>query len=258
MPDPDQSRAWSDAAEVYESAFIDPYRDDVRNPLLRLLPRIPDAKHKTAADLGCGTGPLLPLLAERFAQVWAVDFAPGMLARARQRCAGLANVEFLERALTDLTPLAGQLDVAFAVNSLVLPEIGRLEEALRQIFACLKSGGLFCGIVPAMDSIHYGTMLLLDRARANGLPEDKARQNAAYHGEHELYDFAFGDFRFRGLHQHFWQPFEVRYRLRRAGFENVRLGKVHLAWDQFACGKELSCHPPPWDWFFTARRPKKK
>jgi hypothetical protein len=137
------------------------------------------------------------------------------------------------------------------------PLIGT-EEALRQIFACLKPDGLFCGIVPAMDSIHYGTMLLLDRARANGLPEDKARQNAAHHGEHDLYDFAFGDFRFRGLHQHFWQPFEVRYRLRRAGFTNARLSKVHLPWDQFACAKELAFNPPPWDWFFTARRPGKK
>ena len=65
------------------------------------------------------------------------------------------------------------------------------------------------------------------------MPESKARQNAAHHAEHVYYDFAFGAFRFQGLEQHFWQPFEVGYRLRRAGFRHVRKSKVHLAWQQF-------------------------
>src|SRR5205823_5151937 len=103
--------------------------------------------------------------------------------------------------------LRGQFDVAVAVNSLVLPDVGDLDRALRSIHDSLKPGGHFLGIVPAMDAVHYFTMLLLDRARARGMPADKARQNAAYHGEHEYYDFAFGEFRYQGLHQNFWQPF---------------------------------------------------
>ena len=177
-----------------------------------------------------------------------------MLKRAREHCRGLANVEFLHRGLTDLAPLAGQLDVAVAVNSLVLPDIGELETALRSIHAALRPGGHFLGIVPAMDAVHYYTMLLVDRARQAGMPADKARQNAAHHAEHELYDFAFGGFRYQGLEQHFWQPFEVRYRLRRAGFRGVRLTKVHLSWGQFAGAADLKDEPPPWDWFFQAEK----
>ena len=56
----------------------------------------------------------------------------------------------------------------------------------------------------------------------------------------------------RGLHQHFWQPFEVRYRLKRAGFRKVRTAKVRLAWEQFACAADLRRYPAPWDWFFEA------
>ena len=192
----DQARFWSAAAERYEDECVDPYRADARNPLPEALAAL--AGERVVADLGCGTGPLLPLLARLFRRVLAVDFAEGMLARARQRCAGLANVEFHCRSLTDLAPLAGQLDVAVAVNSLVQPQLDDLELALSGIRAALRPGGHFLGIVPAMDGVHYQTMLLVDRARRTGMPQEQALHNAALHAEHELYDFAFGAFRYKG------------------------------------------------------------
>lgn len=249
----EQAHHWSRAAEGYEEAFIDPYLPEVRNPLLQAVAKLAN-KRKTVVDLGCGIGPLLPFLAEHFGRVIAVDFAEGMLARARERCHGLANVEFHKGDLTHLDAFAEQVDVAVAVNSLVLPDTAALNAALRAIHGTLRAGGHFLGIVPAIDAVHYFTMLLLDRARSAGMPESKARQNAAHHAEHEYYDFAFGTFRFQGLEQHFWQPFEVGYRLRQAGFRAVRKAKVHLAWQQFGCARDLGEEPPPWDWFFHARR----
>jgi SAM-dependent methyltransferase len=251
---PDQAHHWSRAAEVYEKEFIDPYLPGVRNPLRDAISALPDTASQTVADLGCGIGPLLPFLAERFRRVVAVDFAEGMLQRARERCAGLRNVEFLQSSLTDLRPLHGQEDVAVSVNSLVLPDVGELKQALAAIHDTVKPGGRFLGIVPSMDGVHYFTMLLHDRARRSGMPDAKARQNAAHHAEHKFYDFAFGEFRYQGLHQHFWQPFEVRYRLRRAGFRKIHLAKVHLAWEQFGCAADLKDEAPPWDWFFHAVR----
>lgn len=249
---PDQSRSWSDAAGRYEQEFVDPYRESADNPLLAALDAVPDPAGKVVADLGCGIGPLLPLLSDRFRRVHAVDFAPGMLTRARERCAGRGNVSFHERPLTDLSFLPEPLDVAVAVNSLVMPAVGDIEKVLRQVRAALRPGGRFLGIVPAIDAVHYHTMLLVDRAREFGMPEAKAWQNAASHGEHELYDFARGGFRYAGLEQHFWQPFEIRYRLVRAGFTAVTRARIRLAWDQFACGSDLRHQPPPWDWFFSA------
>lgn len=249
----EQAHHWSRAAEGYEEAFIDPYLPEVRNPLRPALAKLAD-KTKTVADLGCGIGPLLPFLAEHFGYVIAVDFADGMLARARERCQGLANVAFHKADLTRLDPFAGKSDVAVAVNSLVLADTAALDAALRGIHDMLRPGGHFLGIVPAIDAVHYFTMLLLDRARSAGMPQNKARQNAAHHAEHQYYDFAFGTFRYQGLEQHFWQPFEVHYRLRRAGFRRVRKAKVHLAWQQFGCARDLGDESPPWDWFFQAQR----
>jgi SAM-dependent methyltransferase len=248
----DQAESWSRAAAGYEDAFIDPHRPDVRSPLTGVLRRLAAAGARSAADLGCGTGPLLPFLAGQFAEVHAVDFAPGMLERARQRAAGLPGVTFWQRSLTDLGFLAGRLDVAVAVNSLVLPDVRELEAALRQVRATLRPGGRLVAIVPALDAVHYYTMLLIDRALCTGMPLEAARRNAAEHAEHACYDFAFGQFRYQGLEQHFWQPFEVGYRLRRARFRGVRLAKVSLSWEQFHGSRDLAEHPPPWDWFFEA------
>jgi ubiquinone/menaquinone biosynthesis C-methylase UbiE len=250
----DQAHHWGRAARHYEQDFIDPYRPDVCNPLLAAAARLADPKRGVVADLGCGIGPLLPFLSQHYRRVWAVDFARPMLNRAIKACATLSNIEYLQCGLPYLTlPDDERVHVAVAINSLVMPDVADLDKALKAIHGILKPGGHFLGIVPAMDSVHYFTMLLLDRALARGMPAKKARQNAAYVGEHEFYDFAWGEFRYQGLVQHFWQPFEVRYRLKRAGFRDVRVAKVQLSWSQFGpAGRELIGVPPPWDWFFQA------
>jgi SAM-dependent methyltransferase len=219
-----QEHSWSEVAGDYEDEFIDPYRGDVHSPLLKTLGRLATPENRVVADLGCGIGPLLPFLAGHFQQVIAVDFAEGMLKRARERCQGLNNVEFAQRSLTDLSSLAGAVDVAVSVNSLVMPDVGDLETCLQQIRECLRPGGVFVGILPAMDAVHYFTMLLLDRARQTGMGLKQARKNAAANADHEMYDFAFGQFRYRGLEQHFWQPFEIPYRLSCRG-SSSRAGK---------------------------------
>ncbi len=259
MSDPlfaDQPERWSSAARRYEEDFIDPDKPGIRNPVRPALARLAEAGSKIVVDLGCGTGPLLPFLASRFKQVIAIDFAEGMLSRARERCQALANVRFERQSLMDLSALTTPVDVAVAVNSLIMPDLDELTRCLGAVHRCLRPGGTFLGIVPSMDGVQYLTMLLLDRARQTGMPQSSARKNAALHGEHELFDFAFGEFRFRGLVQHFWQSFEVSYRLKQAGFDKVSVRKAPLSWDQCAGGKDLAAYPPPWDWFFQAQKPK--
>src|SRR5579864_3308664 len=126
-----QAQHWSKAAGSYEKEYIDPYLPDVRNPLKAYLRRLARRGEKIAADLGCGIGPLLPWLSEHYATVYAVDFAPGMLARARQAAAGLGNVEFIHGSLTRLQ-LPCPVDVAVAVNSLVMPDVRDVDAALQR------------------------------------------------------------------------------------------------------------------------------
>jgi SAM-dependent methyltransferase len=250
-----QDRQWSRHAVRYEELFLDALHPEVENPLLRWLDDIPDAVGKAVADLGCGTGPLLPHLVGRFGRVIALDFAPAMIEHARRRLGtDAARVTFATRAMHELDDLAGQLDVAVAINSLVMPDVRVIDQTLRAIRASLRPGGLFLGVVPAMDAIHYHTMLLMDKALDGGQKPEEAERLAAFQAEHHSYDFAFGRFSFQGLRQKFWQPFEIRHRMTKAGFTSVELGHVLYPWDDSMAGSdELAEYPKSWDWSFRAR-----
>ena len=252
----DQDRQWSRHAARYDEVFLDPYAPDVENPLWAALAAVPRAKRKTVADLGCGTGPLLPYLVERFERVIAVDFAPAMIEGAKERLGPAAadRVRFLQRPMHELDDFAGQLDVAVAVNSLVMPDVRVIDRTLRAIRTSLKPGGQFLGIVPAIDAIAYHIMLLMDRALDRGLEPKEAERLAALQAERRYYDLVFGRFRFRGLRQKFWQPFEVEHRLTKAGFSAITLTKVLYPWDEALAGSgDLQGFPRSWDWFFRAR-----
>jgi len=251
-----QDRHWSRHAAEYDELFLDPYAPNVENPLWSALAAIPDAAHKSVADLGCGTGPLLPYLAERFAQVIAVDFAPAMLERAKKRLSQSAasRVIFLERPIHDLHDLAGRIDVAIATNSLVMPDVTLIDRSLQSIRDALNPDGQFLGIVPSIDAILYHLMLLMDQAIDQGLEPKEAEKFASLNVERRRYDFVFGRFRFQGIHQKFWQPFEIEYRFKKAGFGAIDLQKVLYPWDDNLPGDDdLGDFPRSWDWFFRAQ-----
>ena len=251
----DQGEQWSRHAERYEELFLDAFQSGVESPLNEAVEAIPKAKSKTVIDLGCGIGPLLPRLVERFKKVYALDFAPNMIVKSKQRLgADASKVTFLNREMHDLDDLKGTIDVALAVNSVVMPDIRQIDQTLRAIRATLKPDGLFLGVVPSIDAIHYHTMLLLDHSLDRGASTEEAERYAAFHAEHNYYDFAIGRFTYKGLRQKFWQPFELRYRLRKAGFTQVELDQLYYPWDEsIAEAAELAAEPKTWDWTFRAR-----
>lgn len=251
-----QARLWSRHAALYEQYFLDPYRPGVVNPMLERLNAVENAATKSVIDLGCGTGPLLPMLLDRFASVTALDFAAAMIRRSRARLGARADqVTFLNRPMYELADQVGRFDVAVAVNSLVMPDVRDIDRALAAIRASLRTGGVFLGVVPAMDAVHYSTMLVMDRALDEGLEPEEAEARAVELVEHECFDFDFGRFRFQGLRQKFWNSYELEYRLRKAGFRRISLAKLLYPWDDdMAGGAAFSDQEPSWDWTFSATK----
>lgn len=246
--------AWDAISRDYSAEIVSPFDEGTSNPLFDELLSMEDAQRKTVADLGCGTGPLEPFLAQHFGRVVALDFSRGMLRNAR-RNVDAKNVSFHRADLADLRRFRDSFDVAVAVNSILAPSPRRVDRMLRQIWTTLVQGGTFFGVFPAMDSILYHAMLVLERENSEHESEPLAIQHAKKVCEHEKYDFVTAVFDDDGHRQKHYYEFELRHRLRKAGFTNLRFRKVRYPWDDSVSGFEcFPGMPKLWDWLVSAER----
>ena len=98
---------------------------------------------RSVVELGCGTGSLTRLLAERGYRMTAVDLSPDMLAVADQKCGGL-GVLFLCQDMSRLAllePADAVVSCLDSVNYVTDPK--KLAEAFRRVHLFLTPGGLF-------------------------------------------------------------------------------------------------------------------
>ena len=98
---------------------------------------------QSVLELGCGTGSLTKLLAERGYSMIAVDISPDMLTVAEQKCRG-QDVRLLCQDMS-LLSLPGQVDAVVccldSVNYVTRP--AALRRAFRRVHKALAPGGLF-------------------------------------------------------------------------------------------------------------------
>jgi ArsR family transcriptional regulator len=92
------------------------------------------------ADLGCGTGFAVELLAPIARKVIAVDREPSMLDAARKRLEGVGNVEFREGDLLGLPLGDGEVDAAFCL--LVTVYLDDPAAAVAEMARVLRPGGM--------------------------------------------------------------------------------------------------------------------
>ncbi len=102
--------------------------------------------HARVVELGGGTGRNLEFFGAKLADVGAfdlVDLCPALLARARERLAGHANVRVVEADATNFQPAAPVDCVYFSYALTMIPD---WRAAIANAFAMLKQGGLL-GVV---------------------------------------------------------------------------------------------------------------
>jgi ubiquinone/menaquinone biosynthesis C-methylase UbiE/predicted transcriptional regulator len=90
-------------------------------------------------DLGCGSGHLAQLLAPHVQRVIAVDASAEMLATARERLAGVANVEVRMSDLERLPIESASLDIG--ICSLVLHYVSEPARVLAEAYRAIRPGG---------------------------------------------------------------------------------------------------------------------
>jgi SAM-dependent methyltransferase len=146
--------------------------------LLRHVPR----GSPQALDAGCGAGDFTRQLAARCGHVTGVDLSPNMVAQARSRSAGVANVDYsVADIMTEPLP-AGAFD---CVTSIAVLHHLPLDAALRRFSDLLRPGGILLvldirpgGFLPAdLVSLGASTALLLWHT---GRPREDAAVRAVW------------------------------------------------------------------------------
>jgi tRNA (cmo5U34)-methyltransferase len=121
-----------------------PHRAVGEAVLLELLPE----RVERVLDLGCGDGRLLALVLEARAGAGgvAVDFSPPMLARARERFAGVPQVELRGHDLANPLPDLGDFDLVVSSLAIHHLENPRKRELYGEVFRVLAPGGRFSNL----------------------------------------------------------------------------------------------------------------
>jgi SAM-dependent methyltransferase len=105
------------------------------------------APERRVLEIGCGIGRFQAALAGRVRHITGIDLAPGMIAEAGRRCAGLPNVTLLQTSGRDLAAFAAaEFDLVLAIDS--LPYVHRagaalLETHFREVARVLRPAGDF-------------------------------------------------------------------------------------------------------------------
>lgn len=169
--------SWNAIADRYADEVLSVFENDTHNVVANHLSRL-SSDQRTAADIGCGPGNFLPMLAAQFKRVHAIDFSGALLKKAEQQCsaAGHRNILFHRINLCrKLNPLPyPKVDVALCVNALLEPSMtGRLH-MWDKLQRSVKTGGSLVLVVPALESALLAHTRLVHWFLDEGVPPASA------------------------------------------------------------------------------------
>ncbi len=156
-------------------------------------------------DIATGPGYAASAAAARGADVVAIDFSAAMVRQARQIH---PEVAFREGDAEQLPFPAAMFDAA--VMNFGILHLGRPDEALREAYRILKSGGRFAFTAWAPPQETVGFRIVLDAIREQGTLEVQLPEGPPF--------FRFGD------------PEECVRSLRDAGFAGPQVSKIAQLW----------------------------
>lgn len=142
-----------DISSAYDrwSAVYDSDRNATRDLDFRIVREHgPRVAGEVVVEVGCGTGKNTAWLAASARAVIALDFSPGMLARARERLGDTPRVTFVEHDVTRPWPV-GDASAGVVIGNLVLEHVRDLAPVFAEAARVLAPGGRFflCELHPA-------------------------------------------------------------------------------------------------------------
>ncbi len=255
MTTPHDQQFW-DSLEDYEKEIISIFRDEeAAQPLLSRITRqiTPDS---VVADLGTGTGNLLPWLKDAH-KVYAVDKSQNMLNMARE-AHNLPNVEFIKSSMEGLL-LPEKVDLAISISSLLPTSFTNFDDVMEGILHQMKPGATLIMLVPSFESrLYYSNLRLAYLIEETGVDEPKAYEKLTkWHAKYmnNMFGYIQGNPDFPI--QKFWVKEEILERLDSLNaFTDIEIDKFEKPWAvHFPKEPEwIQGKPPRWMWLIEATK----
>ena len=138
-----RTNPYDEYATEYAEYISDQYGEDIsfiRHLLVpRLLAYAGDVAGRRVLDAGCGEGHIARMLAQRGAEVTAIDLAPLLLTIAQERDPGTSTTYLAHDLSTPLTRYSEFFDLV--VSNLVLPDVDDYRGYITTLGDVLKPGG---------------------------------------------------------------------------------------------------------------------
>ena len=211
--------------------------------------------HKTIGDMGCGRGPLLEHI-KCFKKVIAVDYSEKLLNVAKEKYGENENISFHCMDMRSMPELHNTLDVAVSAGSIIGPTITDCKEIFKEIYNCLRGGGVFYGILASYDTCLYYARLQIDKYMQEGKTEKEAVEIVSNEMKDRTVNPIAGYYKHDGFQVKYFYEYEIVPMLTEAGFKDIFFCKNYYSWENskkydygFFPGKEKI-----WDWNIVAKK----
>ena len=257
--------SWNAIAGTYEDNVLSVFENDTKNVVSNHVSRLGSRRH-TAVDIGCGAGKFLPMLANEFKRVHAVDFSNALLARARQQCidGGHETVQIhkIDLCKKRIEKPIIQSDFALCVNALLDPSLRSRLRMWENIARSLKRGGHLLLVVPSLESALLANARLVHWSLDEGMSPKRALREG-FAAADDCVPVTLPQVLREGVLEtggtptkHFLRE-ELEIELPRHGFGIEHVEKLEYDWSsEFTDPPKWMKKPYPWDWTIIAKKTK--
>jgi SAM-dependent methyltransferase len=231
--------SWNRLADRFETRVCDITRTETSDQLRRCVAAVaPSPRRSVLVDLGCGIGTFIAQFGDRFREIVAVDIAPRMVERAKERCNGaLPQTTWLAMGIERAAKLIGpRADLTVCLNVITSPQRARQHGLWASVAAVTKPRGHALVVVPSIESAR----MVRDVETRGWKRVSRAEVD--------------GVVRRAGVWEKHYAREELSALLPRYGLVARRIGRGYFPWSLEGLTKPRGSDAKPWDWVCLAQR----
>lgn len=243
-------RDWDQVADTFEEEIFNVPANDTKGFIAEWVERLA-GPNVSATDLGCGVGRTLPMLAKRYAKVYAVDVSSQCLEVAERACDTHTNIRYVHADLSKDRNSYPAADVVLCINTLLNASLEVREPLIDRTCRSVKRGGHLLLVVPSLNSALLTAYRHLQWNLKQGMAPQEAQQKAALNSKGLDHGTVYID---NVPTKHYLKE-ELEALLADRGFDVVAIEKLEYPWStEFTAPPRWMKAPFPWDWFVVAQR----